>query len=188
MSDSEMDLANIVHFDSYRAYRWLVTIADPDVKLYDYLRAQGVDVNHVINLLDGALACREWSIAGQEEECIFLPLMDEGGRPLDVVMFSMANPTSFDTMLRLGAVLGAGEVINPATYSAGEPCRLFRTPLEWLQNGIEGCAVILDSMRAKRILDWAPGDLGAMDLDHANELVAMGVDPERIVVPVRRAA
>ena len=48
--------------------------------------------------------------------------------------------------------------------------------------------MILDATRAKQIFDWAPGNFGAMDLDHANELVRMGVDPERIVVPVRRAA
>jgi len=88
MSESEMDLANIVHFDSYRAYKWLVTIAGPDVKLYEYLGACGVDVKHVLNQLGGALARRIYSIAGQEEDCIFLPLMDENGvRPLDVVMF-----------------------------------------------------------------------------------------------------
>jgi hypothetical protein len=48
MSKSEMDLANVIHFDSYRAYKWLLTIAGPDAKLYDYLRAQGVDLKHVI--------------------------------------------------------------------------------------------------------------------------------------------
>jgi hypothetical protein len=48
--------------------------------------------------------------------------------------------------------------------------------------------VIVDPTRAKPILDWAPGKLGAMDVDHANQLVAMGVDPDRLVVPVRRVA
>jgi hypothetical protein len=186
-----MDLANIVHLDSYRDHKWLVTIADPeDVKLNDDLRTQGVDVKHVLNLLDGKLARCEWSIAGHEwEDCILLPLMDEDGRrPLDVVMFSMSNPARFATKRGLGAVLGAGEVLSPATYWGGEPCRLLRTPLEWLQEGIEGCAVILDPLRAKPILDWAPGNLCAMDFDHAIQLVEMGVDPDRLVVPVRSAA
>ena len=93
----------------------------------------------------------------------------------------------------IGPSWGAALSLAPLRFStrrpwAGEPCRLFRTPLEWLQNGIEGCAVILDATRAKQILDWAPGNFGAMDLDHANELVAIGIDPKRIVVPVRRAA
>ena len=43
-----MDLARIVNFDSLRAYRWLTTIAEPDPKLYDYLRSNGVDLKHEI--------------------------------------------------------------------------------------------------------------------------------------------
>lgn len=104
-------------------------------------------------------------------------------------MFSMANPTRFSTMLGLGGILGVGEVGNPATYWAGQPCRLLRTPLQWLASGIEGCAVILDAVHAKSLLDWAPGSFAAMDDRHADELVDMGVvDPERLVVPLRRAA
>jgi hypothetical protein len=187
----EINVARIVNFDSFRAYRWLVEIAEPNPKLYGYLRDSDVDLNHVINLLDGAIALCEWRIgSGPKEDCIFLPVMDEDGvTPLDVVMFSMANPACFDTMLGLGAVLGAGEVLNPATYWANQPCRLLRTPLEWLQEGIESCAVILDPSLAQPILAWAPGNLAAMDEEHADKLVDLGaVDPGRLVVPLRRAA
>jgi hypothetical protein len=187
----EIDLAKIVNFDSFRAYRWLVTISEPNQKLYSYLREKGVDLNHVINLLDGAIALCEWRIgSGPKEDCIAIPVMDEDGiTPLDVVMFSMGDPGQFGTMLGLGAALGAGEVMNPATYSDGDPCRLLRTPLDWLREGIEGCAVILNAERAKSMLAWAPGALAAMDEAHANELVDMGiVDPKRLVVPLRRAA
>ena len=41
--------------DSFRAYRWLVTIAEPNPKLYGFLRDNGVDLNHVLNLLGGAI-------------------------------------------------------------------------------------------------------------------------------------
>ena len=41
--------------DSFRAYRWLVTIAEPNPKLYGFLRDNGVDLNHVLNLLEGAI-------------------------------------------------------------------------------------------------------------------------------------
>jgi hypothetical protein len=108
--------------------------------------------------------------------------------PVDVVMFSMANPARFATMLGLGAVLGAGEVMNPATYWGGEPCRLLRTPLQWLQEGIAGRAVILDPLRARALLAWAPR-LAAMDFDHADHLVEMGaVHPRRLAAPLRRVA
>jgi hypothetical protein len=182
----EINVARIVNFDSFRAYRWLVEIAEPNPKLYGYLRESGVDLNHIINLLDGAIALCPWSFGGQKEDCIFLPLMDEDGvTPFDVVVFSIREPSRFATMLGLGAVLGAGEIMNPATYWGGTPCRLLRTPLEWLREGIEFCAVVLDPSLAKPILDWAPGDLAATDNRHADELVDMGVvDPARLVVPV----
>jgi hypothetical protein len=114
---------------------------------------------------------------------------EDGVTPLDVALFSMANPARFDTLLNLGVVLGAGEVMNPATYWGGEPCRLVRTPLEWLREGIAGCAVVLDPPHAKPILDWAPGNLAAMDVDHADHLVERGAaDPARLIFPLRRAA
>src|SRR5262245_61706797 len=113
----EIALAKIVNFDSLRAYRQLVTIATPNQVLYGYLRNNGVDLNHIINLLEGAIALCEWSInGGPKEDCIFLPVMEEDWiTPLDIVMFSMRQPRRFGTMLGLGAVLGAGEVLNPAT-------------------------------------------------------------------------
>jgi hypothetical protein len=190
VSDLEMDRVKIVHLDSYRLCRSLFPTAGPaDSKLNDYLWAQGVDVDHVIKLLDGQLARYERSVAGRSEDCVFLPIVDEDGvTPLDVLVFPMCQPSAYWIELGRGAVLGAAEILNPATYWDGEPCRLLRTPLEWLQNGIEGCAVILDPPRAKQIFDWAPGDFAAINLDHAQELVRMGVDPKRIVVPVRRAA
>ena len=49
--------------------------------------------------------------------------------------------------------------------------------------------MILDATRAKQILDWAPGNFAAVDVNHADQLVAMGaVDPERLFVARRRAA
>jgi hypothetical protein len=193
MVDSEIDLVRIVNFGSFRVYRKLVSIAERNPILYGFLRGNGVDVDHAVNLLQGAIAICRHSFSGPngpKEDCIFLPVMDEDGiTPIDVVAFSMANPARFGTILGLGAVLGAGEVLNPATYWGGEPCRLLRTPLEWLQEGIESCAVILDPSLAKSILDWALGNLAAKDEDHADALVDMGVvDPARLVVPLRRAA
>jgi hypothetical protein len=51
MVDCEIDVARIVNFDSFRAYRWLVAIAEPNPKLYAFLRKKGVDLNHAFNLL-----------------------------------------------------------------------------------------------------------------------------------------
>ena len=144
MVDFEIDAARIVNFDCFRTYRWLVSIAEPNSKLYAFLRKDGVDLNHVFNLLGGAIALCRHSFSGPngpKEDCIFLPVMEEDGvTPLDVVMFSMANPARFSTMLGLGLVLGLDQVFNPATYWGGEPCRLLLTPLEWLAAGIDPSA------------------------------------------------
>jgi hypothetical protein len=180
-----VNLAKIAHFDSFRAYRWLVSIAEPHPKLYGFLRDYGVDLNHTINLLEGAIALRRWSIDGPEEDAVFLPIIDaDGVTPVDVAVFSMASPACFKTILGLGAILGLGEVMNPASYWDGTPCRLLRTPLEWLQEGIAGAAVVLDPARSRPILDWAPGKLAARDMAHAEVLVAAGaVDPRKLVIP-----
>jgi hypothetical protein len=184
-----MNLANIVHFDSVRAYRNLLETAEPSPRLWSFLRQNGIDCLHVFNLLHGAVALREWTISGQKEDCILLPLMDEDAiTPLDVVAFSMRDPRRFQTVLGIGAVLGAGELVNPATYWAGSMCSLVRTPLQWLAAGIEFHACVIDAKRAKPIFDWAPGNVAAADLDHAEELLAADViDEKRLFIPNPKA-
>jgi hypothetical protein len=52
MIKAELDLAQMVNFDSSRPYRWLVSIPEPNPKLYAF-RTNDVDLDHVINLLQG---------------------------------------------------------------------------------------------------------------------------------------
>src|ERR1700754_3621378 len=111
----EIDVAKIINFDSVRAYRWLIETAEPDQKLYSFLRQHSVDLSHAINLLDGALARCEWSVGGPKEDCVALPVMGENGStPFNVVVFSMRDPSRFETVLGLGTILGTGELMNPA--------------------------------------------------------------------------
>ena len=187
-----MNLAKVVHFDSVRAYRWLLTVAEPDRELYAYLRDEGVDINHVINLVDGAIAIVAGTFTrftGPTEDAIALPILEADGTPLDVVVFSMADPRRFRTMLGLGAVLGLDQVMNPSTYAGNMPCQLTRTPLEWLKAGIEGHAVVLDPKLAAPLLKAAPGNMAAEDQRHVRELVRSGaVELRRLMVPVSEAA
>ena len=188
-----MNLATIANIESLRAYRRLLKTAGPDPRLYDYLETQGVYLRHVINLLDGAIAFQPYNFDnryGLAEHAFALPVLEpDGETPLDVVVCSMDRPPQFACLLKLGGVLGAAAVVNPATYANGERCRLVRTPLRWLQAGIVGHACVLDPARAKPLLDQAPGYLAAEDAMHAQQLVRSGaVELKRLVVPTEVAA
>jgi hypothetical protein len=188
-----MMIATVTNFDSVRMYRWLLSVAEPNLKLYSYLRNHGVDLDHAMNLLGGAIAFCPCSFQGfgrPTEESVWLPVIDRDGEtPLDVLAFSIANPERFGTCLGLAGLLGANEVDNQASYAGGQPCRLLRTPLKWLQAGCVGCAVMLDAQLAAPALNAAKGDLAAEDEDHARELVSgRAVDVDRLLVPLRRVA
>jgi len=78
-------------------------------------------------------------------------LDSDGQTPVDIAGVSIQDPHRFGTMLGKGSLLGLDQVDNPATYARG-PLKLVRTPLAWLQAGIEGCACILSLAR-----ETAPG-------------------------------
>ena len=168
----------------------------PAVRRHLLLGAAGLAVLVLCGLVAGS------GTVGGPERSVFRAVNDLPGwlyRPLWVfqqfgnLFVAVALGVAFALALRrarvAGAVLGAAEIVNPATYWDDQPCRLLRTPLEWLREGIEGCAVILDPVRARSMLAWAPGHLAALDEDHADELVEIGiVDPKRLVLPVVRSA
>jgi hypothetical protein len=55
-----MNFVNIDHLGSVRAYWDLLETAEPNPRLWRFLRQNGVDCLHVFNLLHGAVALREW--------------------------------------------------------------------------------------------------------------------------------
>jgi hypothetical protein len=188
-----MNLGKMVNFDSVRLYRWLLSVAGPNPELYRFLRTNNVDLGHIFNLLHGAVGFCRCSVGGlwrPAEDSVVLPVFEaDDETPVDVLAFSIAKPTCFATMLGLGAVLGANSIDNPSTYIGGQPCRLLRTPLAWLEAGMVGCAVVLDPKLARPALDAAPGDLASDDEGHARELVgSKAVDIDKLLIPVRTAA
>jgi len=155
-----MNPATIVNFESLRAYRRLLKTAGPDPRLYDYLETQGVYLRHVINLLGGAIAYQPYNFDnryGLAEPAFALPVLEpDDETPLDVVVCSMDRPPQFACLRKLGGVLGANAVVNPATYAGGERCRLVRTPLRWLQAGIVGHACGIFPWRGRPGLRKSP--------------------------------
>jgi hypothetical protein len=108
---------------------------------------------------------------------------------LDIVAWSARDPSTFGTLLDQAALIGAGQVLDPATYYGGQPCRLYRTPLAWLQAGCTG-AVVLQAIPASAVLAKAPGPLAAEDPDHARALVRSKAvrTKNKLLVPERIAA
>jgi hypothetical protein len=94
---------------------------------------------------------------------------DDAETPCDVLAWSMHRPNRFGVFRGASGILGVDQVLNPATYYGGKPCRLWSTPLKWLHAGCQG-AVVLDGALATTILQGAPGRLAAESRVHAAEL------------------
>jgi hypothetical protein len=94
---------------------------------------------------------------------------EDGVTELDLVGWSMAAPHVFATRLCVAGVLGADQLLNPATYACNQPCRLWSTPLQWLQEGCKG-VVILNYRLALPLLKKAPGSFASECRAHAAEL------------------
>jgi hypothetical protein len=114
----------------------------------------------------------------------------DGETVADLVAWQLQRPEKFGTALGRAEALGIGQVDNPATYHAGAPLLVHRTPLGWLQHGCRG-TVILNPMSAPRWLGACPGQIAAEDVEHGRELARLlhpYFPPARILVPQLRGA
>jgi hypothetical protein len=166
-----------------------------DCLVWRWLKAKGVDYDAVLNLAGpicrhSVVFCDDGRFEyDQLGETGFLQVVmaEDEEAPLDVIAWSPYEPDRFGTLLGQAGILGAGNIVNPASFHAG-PCRLWWDPLAWLRASCQG-AVILDVKLARAILAKAPGRLAAEDVNHARELVSSGaVNVRSLVVPAGRAA
>ena len=106
----------------------------------------------------------------------------------DIVAWPVGDPELVLTACGIATVLGEAHAANPATFALGQPLRLFRTPLAWLQAGCQG-AVVLDYQRGARWLRDLDGPIAAEDEAHAahiREAIIATLRLTRIMVPRRR--
>jgi hypothetical protein len=104
---------------------------------------------------------------------------------IDLVAWSLDDPTKFATAQAYAPGLGLARVRNPATYFGRRPLFVFRTPMAWLKSGCQG-VVILREASAYLWLSAALGNIAAEDLQHAQQLARLlegFFDPARILVP-----
>lgn len=88
---------------------------------------------------------------------------------VDFVAWPVDQPSEFATAAGRADLLGADQVGNPASFFAGRPLFVHRTPMSWLRARCHGL-VVLDQRRAGARLAAARGNLLAEDLAHAREL------------------
>lgn len=110
------------------------------------------------------------------------------GDPIDIAAWFPKCPGRAWTRMGVGVFLGEANVVRARVYET--PLSVYRSPLEWLQAGGHGAA-ILDALLARKDL-MALGEVRAQSIEHGNEVdallrssVAVGT---RVMVPRRKAA
>ncbi len=105
---------------------------------------------------------------------------------IDLVAWAANDPSRFGTFLGATGVLGADQVINPASYFLGRPLACHRTPLAWLAAGCSGI-VVLSASKARPLLVRRLGSLLAEDAAHACALVralSPALTPDDVLIVV----
>jgi hypothetical protein len=112
---------------------------------------------------------------------------------IDLAAWPMDRPDRVMSMFGRAGLLRAFEAMNPATYILDYPLIMHRTPLEFMQAGFRGSAVV-DPYRAAWDLFDVPGRIAAHDQIQAwqiHELMTSIIPTDKICVASaeeRRAA
>jgi hypothetical protein len=169
---------------------------DANVAVLGHLLDLGIDLDHVTNLIgpvchapvtffEGGLY--DYDTLGTMAY-LFVVFAEDAETEVDIVAWSAREPNLFGILLGKAALLGADQLFNPATFYGGKPCRLWRTPLRWLQECCDG-AVVLQSVPASLVFAKVSGKVCAEDETHARELMGSGaVRRDKLVFPTRRRA
>ena len=107
----------------------------------------------------------------------------DGESVVDLVAWPINRPTTVLSMFGRAPVLGLWEAVNPSTYFGGKALQLHRTPLEWLQSGCRGAAVVVPHLAARFLFD-VEGAVAGKDRRHARELLELIrsiVKPDKVV-------
>lgn len=169
----------------------------PDPVFFDYVRKHGIDIRTVTEKTgpfmtalikdhgSGRFDFEDGSDGRPGFVCVAYGA--DGTTPVDLVGWHLANPSHVMSLLGRCGFLGLAEALNPLTYLFDTPLVIHRTPLEWLQAGCEGAAIVTPRVVGWQMVD-VPGRMAARDHDHGNELIKIArsiVDVSRIVVPAR---
>jgi hypothetical protein len=122
--------------------------------------------------------CRRFRYGGIKSLALVANEADEE-TPIDVLAFSVADPAAYGTLLGQAGFLGKSFV----SARSEEPCPIFRTPLEWLQQEGHG-VVILEPAGAAVELKATACLFAVQDIAQAKYLLATKILPvSRLLVP-----
>jgi hypothetical protein len=134
---------------------------------------------------------RRFDFDDEGSPAAIIEVFDEDGETtVDLMAWPLDKPDQFACALGRADGLGLWQVRNPATYFAGRPLQVWRTPLAWLQASCLG-AVVFDASSARSWLSAAPGLIAGEDIAHTRGLARLlhpFVEPIRILAPLREAA
>jgi hypothetical protein len=160
-----------------------------------YVRRHGLELRRIsgfagatgiVPVVDCGGGRFDWDAPGDMIQAFICEAYAEDGETvIDLVAWPVNQPSKVLTMLGRVPLLGLWEVMNPATYYGGKPLRMHRTPLDWLQSGCRGAAIVRKEAAAQ-ILFGLVGAIAAADQNHARELhqvISMMIPKGKIVVP-----
>lgn len=170
------------------------TLGSPDATELDRIRAAGVAQSTLLDVRCDLRVARvrflpagRFEFADDGERAFVLPAYGAGETFIDMVAFALpaldpcasvaeraawvaAAPLRIGSLEGVALFLGEHVLDNPATFFAGQPCRVYRSPLRWLQAGGAG-VVVLDHANAWWRLIDLPGPLCGEDVEHAKALL-----------------
>jgi hypothetical protein len=126
--------------------------AIPDLGLLQWLRSQGVDVAHVLNVA-GPIAEHSVTIhrnsfefaqdgaSGAVRAVVHIAKGDDAETPVDLIAWTKELPQTMFRCLGVAAALGIDQIENPATWFTGKPLAVHRHALNWLRAKCEGIVI-----------------------------------------------
>jgi hypothetical protein len=145
-----------------------------------------VGATGILPIVDCGQGRFDWDAPGEMIQSFICEAYAEDGETvIDLVAWPLDRATTVLTMFGRAPLLGLWEALNPATYFGGKPLQMHRTPLEWLQSGCRGAAVVRP-VQAARLLFDLNGAVAGKDRRHARELLHLirgVVHPGKVLGP-----
>lgn len=150
-------------------------------RFLDYVRMHGIDLM-TVGRFAGSCAVIDIVDVGNHR----FDFADNGGVPgfvlevygvdgesvEDLICWPLDRPGHVMTALGKAGLVGVWQAMAPQSYFMAAAVPIYRTPLRWLQESCDGCAIAAPEVAAQQLIQ-TPGRLSAEDQRHGRELVAL---------------